>query len=62
MKKTEYFKCFSVPLHRFLRVNGVKPLSKGVHEETQKTFWVYEMNDRLAELLTVWTANKPSNK
>lgn len=62
MKKTEYFKCYSINLHRFLRVNDIKPLSKGVNGETGKTFWVYEMNDRLAELLTAWTANKPSNK
>lgn len=62
MKKTEYFKLYSIPLHRFLRVNDVKPISKGVNPHTGKTFWVYVMDDRLAELLTAWTANKPSNK
>ena len=30
--KKYYFPCFSINLHRFLKANGVKYMSKGTHE------------------------------
>lgn len=62
MNRVEYFKCYSVNLHRFLRVNDMAPLSRGVNKVTGKTYWVYQVDGRLSELLTIWSDNKPGNK
>lgn len=56
--KVKYYKCFSPNLKRFIDVHGVRYLSKGTHHETGKTFFVYEMNNELSNILTAWTKNK----
>lgn len=57
--KKYYFSCFSINLHRFLKANGLKYLSKGTHANG-KIFFVYERDEKFEELLEVWSKNKPS--
>lgn len=58
MNSKKYYKCFSYNLKKFIGVHGIKPLSSGVHQETGKTYFVYEMNQELSRILTIWTENK----
>lgn len=57
MVKVHFYKCFSINQHRFLKINGLKAVSKGVHPNG-KTFWIYEVTDELSRLLTLWSNNK----
>lgn len=43
---------------RFIKAHGIKPVSKGVNKNTDKTFWVFEVTDELSKVLTTWTNNK----
>ena len=58
MNKKEYYKCFSLNLKRFIAVHGIRHISKGIHPETNKVFFIYEMTPELSEILTTWTNNK----
>lgn len=62
MNKIEYYRCFSVPMLRFIRAHGINPVSKGTHPSTEKTFWLFEMDDDLSRVLKTWSKNKPPNK
>lgn len=53
----KFYKCYSLNLHRFLKANSQKPLSKGVNETTHKTFWVYPITQRVSDLLGIWSAH-----
>lgn len=55
--KQQYYKCFSINLLRFIKVHGIRPVSKGVHPNG-KSFWIFEMNEELSKVLTTWTENK----
>jgi hypothetical protein len=57
MMKQMYYKCFSINQLRFIKIHGIKPVSKGIHPNG-KTFWVFDMNDELSAVLTTWTKNK----
>lgn len=59
--KKYYFSCFSINLHRFLRANGLKYLSKGTHSNG-KTFWVYSRDEQFEKLLEIWGKNKPEKE
>lgn len=60
MDNKRYFKLYSIPLLRFIKAHGMKPLSKGVNKVTGKTFWLFEMDDELSRVLTIWTNNNPN--
>lgn len=53
----KYYKCFSINMLRFIKVHGIKPVSKGIHPNG-KTYWVFEVTDALSEVLATWTSNK----
>lgn len=55
MINLEFFKCYSIDLHRFLKANGKRYMSKGFNETTNKNFWVYEKDFVVCELLTIWS-------
>jgi hypothetical protein len=60
--KKMFFQCFSINFHRFLKANGLRAMSKGVHQNG-KTFWVYERTDNFEKILKIWHDTKPiSNK
>ena len=56
MKKT--YECYSYYMMKYLLENKVVPIGVKVHRKTDKTFWQYEINDELSELLTAWTNKK----
>lgn len=57
MVQHKFYKAYSINLHRFIKANGVKALSKGVNERTGKTYWVYRLDD-IKHLLVIWSQNK----
>jgi len=57
-KKT-FFQCFSINFHRFLKANGLRSMSKGIHQNG-KTFWVYERTKNFEDLLKIWHETKPT--
>lgn len=57
MKKVEYYKNFSINQLRFIKAHGIRPVSKGTHENG-KSFWIFEMTPELSEVLKRWTENK----
>jgi len=59
--KKNFYKCYSLELKSFLDANMVRWISKGVHPATYKTFYVYEKDDRLSELLHAWS-NRPGQE
>lgn len=59
--KKMFFQCFSINFHRFLKANGLRSMSKGVHQNG-KTFWVYERTENFEKLLKIWHETKPSPK
>lgn len=60
-KKVTFYKCFSINMLRFIKIHGIKAVSKGVHPNG-KTFWVFEMTDELSNVLKRWTENNSQNK
>lgn len=56
----KYYKLFSINLLRFIKAHGIRPVSKGVHENG-KTYWIFEVTPELSKVLTTWTENKASN-
>lgn len=58
MNNKQYYKCFSFNLKKFIGVHGIKPVSSGVHKETNKTYFIYEMTPELSQILTRWSTNK----
>jgi len=51
----KFFKCYSINLLRFIKINNIRYLSKFVNKTTNKTAWVFELNDELSNILTTWT-------
>lgn len=55
--KVTWYKCFSINQLRFIKIHGIKAVSKGVHSNG-KTFWIFEMTDELSDVLTRWTEER----
>jgi hypothetical protein len=58
MENTIY-RCFSIPLMKFIKSHGIEPNFKAVHPVSKKLFWTYSMSDDLSVVLTKWTESKP---
>lgn len=56
----KYFYCYSPRMKKFFYENGLRYITKSVHEKTGKPFWVFESGDKVSELLTQWRDNRPS--
>ena len=52
MRNDKYYYCYSYPQKRFIMDNGEKYVIKGQHTNSNKTYWVFERNKKLDELLT----------
>jgi len=57
-KKLEFYKCYSINLHRWLRVNEHEHVKKTKDKTTGRTFWIYIMTDELSQSLTEYTEMK----
>ncbi len=51
----KFYTCFSINLLRFLKANNIKYISKFTHNTTNKIGWVFLLDKRLEELLTIWS-------
>jgi cbb3-type cytochrome oxidase cytochrome c subunit len=49
------FPCYSMPLYKFLKDNGLRYEIKGKNVETDNLFYLYMYDDRLKQLLKKWT-------
>ena len=58
MRNEKYYYCYSYPQKKYLMDNGERYVLKGVHADSQKTYWVFERNEKLNELLDDWKLNK----
>lgn len=52
--QSKYFFCYSINLFRFIRDRGICYISKGINPSTNKTFWLFERNEDLNNLLAQW--------
>lgn len=62
VKKVKFFQCFSINLLRWLKANCIYPVGKNIHPKTGRTYWIFEVDERLSQALTAWSKNKSSKK
>jgi hypothetical protein len=53
-QQNKYFHCYSINLFRKIKASGLKYISKGVNPNTNKTFWVFEKDEKLKKILSQW--------
>ena len=51
------YTCYSPKLKQFLKDKECRYILVGLNPNTLKTFWVYERNEQLNNLLKEWSAN-----
>lgn len=52
---SELYKCYSIRLKKFLGANGIRYISKGFNNETNRRFWIYLKTPQVCELLEIYT-------
>lgn len=57
----KYFYCYSPKMKQFFCENGLRYITKSVHEKTNKPFWVFESDLRVTNLLQVWRSKRSQN-
>lgn len=60
--KINLFKCFSVPLMKFLLGKGFRYELIAIDPSSNKKFWLFTQNEDLSNALTEWSNNKPNKK
>ena len=55
------FYCYSKRLKDFIAFHGIRYLSKGLHSKTKKPFYLYEVDERLDNVLKEWDEYKKCN-
>lgn len=53
------YRCGSPNLCNFLEEAGIKYVYSYINKKNNRTIWVYNLTDKLSELLTQWSNNKP---
>lgn len=61
-KRIRTFKCFSNNLKVFLMSRGLEYVGVALDPITDKTFWLFIRDDKLDELLSIWTNNKSGGR
>jgi hypothetical protein len=54
----KYFYCYSWNLKEFLNSNNEVSIVSGLHPNTKKKYWVFERNNNIDRLLSVWQLRK----
>lgn len=54
MKNREWFRCYSVPLMKELKRNECRYEFVAKDIVNDKTFWLFIVNDKVAEVLSKW--------
>ena len=55
---SKYFYCYSYPLKEFFKKNGLEYITAATNHSTNKTYWLFESNEKLNKLLNEWRSNK----
>ena len=55
----KYFYCYSRPLKQYLYENGIRFITKSIHDKTKKSYWLFEGTEKLNKLLDEWRLRKP---
>lgn len=58
----QYFYCYSPKMKQFFCDNGLRYITKSVHDKTNKPFWVFESSNKITDLLELWRRNRPFTK
>ena len=58
MERNDLFYCYSGKLKKFLSGKGIRFLHKGLNDNTNKWFFVYQRDDEFYKALTEWSQNK----
>jgi len=56
---SKYYRCFSGKLKKYLSENKIKYILRAKDFYTNKTFWLYEINQNLSNNLKEWTDTNP---
>ena len=54
------FKCYSVPLKKYLLDMGFSYSWVDINPQNSKTFWTFQITNGLSEALERWSANRPA--
>lgn len=55
--EVELYCCYSLPLRNYFRDNGVRYKLCALNPNSKNRFWVYVKNEKLNNLLNVWSTN-----
>jgi len=58
-KDHKFYRCFSGKLKKYLSEKDINYIIRAKDYYTEKTFWLYERNDKLSTILTEWTNTNP---
>lgn len=61
-KDINFFKCFSVPLMKFLLNKGLRYKLIAIDPSSNKKFWLFIQDDELGHALTEWSNDNPNKK
>lgn len=57
--KQDLFFCYSPPLKKYLcKIKNIAYISKGINNETKKSYWLFIKTNELSEALIEWSNNK----
>lgn len=51
----KFYTCWSINLLRFIKAHGKKPLSKYIHPKSNRTGWIFSLDDELSNILTTFS-------
>lgn len=54
----KYFYCYSYPLKEYFKKNGLNYITAATNHSTNKTYWLFEGNEKLNALLQKWRLDK----
>lgn len=60
--KINLFKCFSVPLMKFLLGKGFRYELIAIDPSSNKKFWLFIKNHNVSDALNEWSINNPNKK
>lgn len=60
--KLNFFKCFSVPLMKFLLDKGLRYELIAIDPSSNKKFWLFIQSENLSGALKEWSSNNPNKK
>jgi hypothetical protein len=60
-EKNDLYFCYSPKQKKFLcKVKNISYISKGIHEESKRTYWLFLKTNELSKSLREWSENAKS--